>query len=388
MAVNRRYAHIVGWGKYVPSKVLTNDDLAKMVDTSDEWIRTRTGIVQRYIADVKDTTSSMAIRAAQDAIAVAGCSPDDIDLIIVATATPDYMFPATACLVQDAIGASRAGAFDLSAGCSGFIYALSMASHSIRSGAMDTILVIGSEALSRIVDWTDRATCVLFGDGAGAVILQASERPGGVLSTVLGSDGSGGNLLILPGGGSRYPASAETVAQRLHCIKMDGNEVYRFATRIMGKAAQQATEKAGLTLDDIELFIPHQANIRIIQSAAKHLKLSDGKVFTNVDRYGNTSSASIPIALCEAIAAGQVHPHDHLVFVGFGAGLTWGAAVVQWVAPPVPKRRPWYLELLIRLRLLLAGPRSQAKRVSRHVDTLVGEVTGEVKEKEIRKKGL
>jgi len=337
-----RHAQIVGWGMYVPSEVLTNDDLASMVDTSDDWIRARTGILERRIAAPKETTATMAIRAAQAALRVANANPARLDLIIVATATPDYSFPATACLVQDALGATRAGAFDLSAGCTGFVYALAVGSQMIISGAYDQVLVIGAETLSRIINWTDRNTCVLFGDGAGAVLLQASDVPGGVLSAVLGADGSGGGLLMLPAGGSRYPASAETVAQDMHYIHMNGPEVFRFATRVTAKAARQALAEANVNLEDISLFIPHQANSRIIQSAAKSLKLPPEKVFVNLDHYGNTSSASVPIALCEAIEQGRVKRGDHLVMVGFGAGLTWAAVVVRWGVPlPIPLPSRW-----------------------------------------------
>ena len=339
---SERTAQIVGWGKYVPSQILTNEDLAKMVDTSDDWIRARTGIVERRIADPRETTSTMSIKAAQAALQVADVAPEQLDLIIVTTATPDYLFPATACLVQDALGARRAGAFDLLAGCSGFVYGLGIGSQLIISGVYENVLVIGAETLSRIMDWTDRDTCVLFGDGAGALVLRASDAPGGVLSFTLGADGSGGDLLILPGGGSRHPASAETVAQGLHYARMSGREVFRFATRIMGHAAKEAIRAAKLEIDDVDLFIPHQANIRIIQSAARQLRLPMEKVFVNLDRYGNTSCASIPMAFCEAIEEERIKPGDHLVLVSFGAGLTWAAAVVQWHVPlPAPGLAWW-----------------------------------------------
>jgi len=342
----KRYAHIIGWGKYVPSKALTNDDLAGMVDTSGEWIRTRTGIVERRIAAPKETTATMAARAARDALQVADIDPFSLDLIIVATATPDHLFPATACLVQDALGAWRAAAFDLSAGCSGFIYALGLASHLIAANAYQSVLVIGAETLSRITDWGDRSTCVLFGDGAGAVVLQASDVPGGVVSTVLGADGSGAELLIQPAGGSRLPASNQTVAEGLHYIHMNGPEIFRFAVRVMDKATREAIKGAALTLEDINLLIPHQANNRIIQTAARSLRLPQEKVFVNLDRYGNTSAASIPIALCEAIEEGRVKRGDHLVLVGFGAGLTWAATVVNWAVPlPMPPVSRWRMAL-------------------------------------------
>lgn len=375
----KRYAQIVGWGKYVPSQVLTNDDLAKMVDTSDDWIRARTGIVERRIADPRETTSTMSIKAAQAALQVADVIPEQLDLIIVTTATPDYLFPATACLVQDALGARRAGAFDLLAGCSGFVYGLGVGSQLIISGAYENVLVIGAETLSRIMDWTDRNTCVLFGDGAGALLLQASDAPGGVLSFTLGADGSGGDLLMLSGGGSRHPASAETVAQGLHYARMNGREVFRFATRIMGQAAREALTAAGLKVDDIDLFIPHQANMRIIQSAAKHLGLPMDKVFVNVDRYGNTSCASIPIAFCEAIEEERIKPDDHLVLVSFGAGLTWAAAVVQWHVPLPAPRLSWWKRLLRRVRYRWAWLVSRLRRTYRKFNSWWGKAVGRIR---------
>lgn len=376
----KRHAQIVGWGKYVPSRVLTNDDLAKMVDTSDDWISTRTGIVERRIAEPGETTSTMSIKAAQAALQVADVAPERLDLIIVTTVTPDYLFPATACLVQDALGARRAGAFDLLAGCSGFVYGLGVGSQLIISGAYENVLVIGAETLSRIMDWTDRNTCVLFGDGAGALLLQASDARGGVLSFTLGADGSGGDLLILPGGGSRHPASAETVAQKLHYARMNGREVFRFATRIMGHAAKEAIRAARLKIDDIDLFIPHQANMRIIESAAKHLKLPMDKVFVNLDRYGNTSCASIPIAVCEAIEEERIKPGDHLVLVSFGAGLTWAAAVVQWHVPlPVPGLPLWKRLLRAvgyRWARLVSGLRRTYRKFNSWWGRAVGRIRG------------
>jgi len=340
------YAHIVGWGMYVPEKVLTNDDLAQIVDTSDEWIRSRTGIRERRIATEKDTTASMAIYAAKEALDRARIHPSDVDMVIVATVTPEYPLPATACLVQDALGAKHAGAVDVNAGCSGFIYGLSLGTGMIKSNQAKVVVVIGAETLSRITDWEDRTTCVLFGDGAGAVVLQASEEPGGVLSTVLGSDGGGGKHLITPGGGSKNPASVKTVTERQHFIIMNGPEVYKFATRVMGRAAKEACQKGDVPLGEIDLFIPHQANARIIKLAAKYLKLDESKVYQNLQNYGNTSSASIPIALCEAISDGRVQTNDNLVLVGFGAGLTWGATVVKWGLPvPYQQRQTWYKAL-------------------------------------------
>lgn len=333
MARNDRYAHVVGWGMYVPALRRTNHDLATMVDTSDEWITTRTGIKERRIAADHESTATLAIRAAEAALEVANLSAEDLDLVIVASATPEHLFPATACIVQDSLGADRAGAFDLSAACSGFIYGISLAAQAIQTGAINNALVIGSETLSRIVDWEDRETCILFGDGAGAVVLAGRSERGGVLSCTMRADGSGGELLSLPAGGSRNPASLETLAKNQHTIKMHGREVFRFATRVMADAARIVVDKAGITLDDVALVIPHQANNRIIQTAARRMRIPEDRVYVNLDRYGNTSSASIPIALCEAVAEGRVQAGDNLVLVGFGAGLTWAAAAIEWAAP-------------------------------------------------------
>jgi len=323
-----RNVGIIGIGSYTPPKVVTNSDLEKMVDTSDEWIVTRTGIKERRIAESDVATSDLSFEAAKIALASANLSPKDIDLIIVATVTPDMLFPATACILQDKLGAECPG-FDLSAGCSGLIYALSVGAQFVANGTYNNVLVVGAEVLSKITDWQDRSTCVLFGDGASAIVLGPVER-GGFRSFVLGADGSGGKLLELPAGGSRLPASYETVSQRLHYIKMNGREVFKFAVKIMGEAALEAIEKAGLTPSDIDLFIPHQANIRIIESAAERLKLSMDRVFINLDRYGNTSSASVGIALHEALLSGRIREGNRVVMVGFGAGLTWGACVLEW----------------------------------------------------------
>lgn len=363
----RTHAEIVGWGKHVPSKVLTNSDLESMLDTSDEWIKTRTGISERRIAAAKETSATMASRAAFAALEVADLSPNKIDLIIAATSTPDHLMPSTASLIQDSIGATNAGAMDINAACSGFVYALSVGSGLIAGGSHQNVLVIGTDTMSRILDYTDRGTSVLFGDGAGAVVLRATEDVTGVLSSSLGSDGSGAHLLWIPGGGARHPASLETVQNRMHYIKMNGNEVYRFAVNVMTKASLQVVKDAGLTLDDIELFIPHQANIRIIQSAAKSLKVPIEKIFTNVERYGNTSAASVPIALCEAIEQGRVKAGEHIVLVAFGAGLTWAATVIRWGVPAVAPRLPWWKAILHRFRGQEAAAKSLARRTGRKI---------------------
>lgn len=325
-----KYAAIAGWGCSVPECVLTNADLEKIVETSDEWITTRTGIKERRVVGPEESTSTMAIAAAREALERAQVPPWQVDLVICCTATPDFLFPATACLVQHEIGAENAGAFDLEAACTGFVYGISVGSQFIQSGAYKTVLVVASEALSRFLDWQDRTTCVLFGDGAGAVVLQASDKPVGLLSFVLGSHGVGEDLIKLPAGGARKPASDATLAGGDHFIKMNGKEVYRFAVRILGDSAIEALDKAGLGYEDISLFIPHQANTRIIDSVAKRLELDPEKVYMNIASYGNTSAASIPIALCEAVASGRVREGDNLLFAAFGSGLTSAAAVVKW----------------------------------------------------------
>jgi len=371
LGATRRSVQILGWGKALPERVLTNDDLSRMVDTSDGWIRERTGILERRIAGEGETTASLAIEAARRALERAGFDPVDLDLIIVATMTPEHLFPATACLVQDALGALRAAAFDLSAGCTGFIYGLALATQGIQAGAYDHALVIGAETLSRIVDWQDRRTCVLFGDGAGAALLGTSSASGGVLTTLLGADGSGAELLILPAGGSRHPATPETTANGMHYLQMDGRKVFRFATRIIPQATREALDRVGLPLEHLELLIPHQANQRIIEASAQRLGLPLDRIFTNLERYGNTSTASIPIALCEALEAGRVQAGDHLVLVGFGAGLTWGAAVIEWgqpwPAPPVARRT----RLLLWLRYRWAPVRSLIRRLQRALGALL-----------------
>lgn len=321
---------IAGVGAYVPDKIVTNADLEKIVDTSNEWIISRSGIRERRIAPPEMATSDFAVIAANEAIANAGITAEDIDLVIVATNTPDMIFPATACLVQDRIGAKKAGAFDLAAGCTGFVYAMIVGSQFVSTGACQNVLVIGSENLSKILNWKDRKTCVLFGDGAGAVVLRQAAPGSGILSQKLWADGSGGQFLKLPAGGSRLPASHETVDNNLHYLHMKGRDIFRFAVRTTGKAAAEVLSAAGIKVSDVDCFIPHQANVRIIEAAAKRLGLPREKVLVNVDRYGNTSTASVPIALAEALRDGRIKKGDHILMVGFGAGLTWAAAVLKW----------------------------------------------------------
>jgi 3-oxoacyl-[acyl-carrier-protein] synthase-3 len=351
----------------VPESVLTNDDLAKIIDTNDQWIQDHTGIRERHLAGENDFPSTLAVEASIKALQVANLKPTDIDLIICSTSTPEFIFPATACLIQDQLGATKAGAFDLLAACSGFIYAANMAAQSIRSGSIKNALIIGTETLSRFVDWRDRNTCILFGDGAGAFILQASDEPGGVLSAVMHSDGSGGDSLSLPGGGSRFPATEATIHEGKHYIHMDGKAVFRFATRVMGQAAKEVLDLAGLTTDDVQWIIPHQANYRIIETAAKYLKLPLDRFIINVDRYGNTSTASIPIATVEAIEKGLIKNGDKIVLVGFGAGLTWGALAAQWTGPLLPAERKVHPESY----RTWARARSLVRRLIRFIEGLI-----------------
>ncbi len=322
---------IIGTGSYIPDNIVTNRDLEKIVETSDEWIVTRTGIKERRIADPDMATSDMATIAARRTIQDAGLSPEDIDLIIVATVTPDNNVPSTACIVQYNIGAINAAAFDLNAACSGFIYGLATANQFIASGMYKNILVIGAESLSRFTDWKDRNTCILFGDGAGAALVGRVEEGYGLLSQYLGADGSGGKLLKIEAGGSRMPASLETVEKGLHYFYMDGSEVFKFAVRIMASASEEAVRLAGLTNDDIDFLVPHQANIRIIEAARKRVKLDNDKVYVNLDRFGNMSAASIPVALDEAVKLGTINKGDKVLVVGFGGGLTWASALMKWV---------------------------------------------------------
>jgi 3-oxoacyl-[acyl-carrier-protein] synthase-3 len=325
---------IIGTGSYLPEKILTNDDLSKIVDTSDEWITTRTGIKERHIAAPEQATSDLATEAAQRAMAAAGVTPAEIDLIVIATVTPDMFFPSTACIVQRKLGATNAVCFDISAACSGFLYALQVARHFLNAGTRATALVIGAEKLSSLVNWEDRNTCVLFGDGAGAVVIRAedtaTEAPGRVLSTVMGSDGNLTDLLKVPGGGSACPITAENVADKPNTIHMEGRETFKHAVTRMCQASEQALAMAGLTKDDIAMVIPHQANARIITAIADRLGLPADKTFMNVDKYGNTSAATIPIALDEAQRQGRIQRGDIVLLVAFGGGFTWASSVVRW----------------------------------------------------------
>lgn len=324
-----KYSKIIGWGMSVPEQVLTNQDLEQMVDTSDEWIVSRTGIRERRIAGEGETTATLSIAAGRQALERAGLEPKDVDLIIVATSSPDYFLPPVSSQVQHGLGANRAGAFALVAGCTGFAYALATAHQFISTGAYRNILVVGTEVISCFLNWEDRNTCVLFGDASGAVVVQASDQPSGVLSFVLGSDGSQAEALIVRGMGSAHPLTQEVLDNRWHQIEMDGPAVFKFAVRTLGRAAAEAVAAAGMTMDDIDLFIPHQANERIIEAARRQLDLPPEKVFVNLDRYGNTSAASIPVALYEAIESGRAKEGDMLVLVGFGGGLTWAAVTLQ-----------------------------------------------------------
>lgn len=323
---------IAGTGSYVPEKVLSNDDLAKFLETSDEWIFERSGIRRRHIARKDETTSDMALAAARNALDNAKISASEIDLVVLTTANPDMMFPSTACLLQAKLGIrNNIPCFDLAAACSGFVYGVEVATRMMQSGLYKNTLVVSSEKMSTIVDWEDRSTCVLFGDGAGAVVLSASdEENSGIIGTVLGADGSDTAMLCLPAGGSLMPTSAETVAKKLHFVKMDGKEVFKHAVKIMQEKALEVLDLCRVSADQISLLIPHQANTRIIQSVAKRLNIPEEKVYVNIENYANTSSASIPIALDEASRTGRIKKGDYVLFVAFGAGLTWGATLVRF----------------------------------------------------------
>lgn len=324
-----RPAGIWGLGRAVPSKVLTNAELERMVETSDSWIRSRTGILERRLAEPEVCSSDLGLEAAQQALDDAGVAPDELDLIIVATLTPDTFMPATACLIQERLGATRAGAFDLSVACAGFAYALSVGHQFIAAGGVERVLVVGTDTLSRVTDWKDRGTCVLFGDAAGAAVLGPVEEGFGILGLHFGAAGS--EALQIPAGGGRVPAATEGLSRSDFCIHMDGPKVFRFAVEVLGDAAAKALEDAGVHPDDVDLFVPHQANLRIIEAAARRVNISQDRIFINVDRYGNTSNGSVPLALWEARAQGRIKPGDTVVTVGFGGGLAWCALVLRWV---------------------------------------------------------
>jgi 3-oxoacyl-[acyl-carrier-protein] synthase-3 len=320
---------ITGLGVHVPDRVLTNDELSTMVDTNDEWIRDRTGIRERRIAGDDEAMTDLALPAARRALEQAGVDASDVDYLVVATVTPDTMFPTTSALLADTLGASNAAAYDLLAGCTGFMYALAQAYSAVASGLAETALVVGGDTLSKIVDWRDRGTCVLFGDGAGAVVLQRVEE-GGFLGFQLGADGAGGVHLALPAGGSRLPTTAATVEAGQHFITMNGREVFKFATRVMVSSAEETLRECDLTVDDLDVYVPHQANMRIIDHAVKKLGVPREKTVVNVDRYGNTSSGSIPLALADASDDGRLGPGKLVLMTGMGAGLTWGSALMEW----------------------------------------------------------
>ena len=322
---------ITGFGCHVPERVITNEELSKLVDTSDEWIMERTGIRERRVAGPDEALSDLALPAARQALEHAGVAAKDIDLLIVATVTPDMFFPSTGVILADQLSMPEAAAYDLSAGCTGFMYALAQAYGMLAGGLADRALVVGADTLSKIVDWTDRSTCVLFGDGAGAVVLERVAE-GGFLGFELGAEGSGGIHLYMPAGGSREPASAESVAAGDHFAKMNGREVFKFATRVLVSSAHEILDECGLTVDDVDVYIPHQANVRIIDHATKKLGIAENRVVVNVDRYGNTSSGSIPLAIADAVDDGRLQPGALVLMTGMGAGLTWGSALMKWTA--------------------------------------------------------
>ncbi len=368
------YAHITGWGKYLPGKPVSTPELSVRagIELDDAWLRSRTGIAARYFADEKESTSTLAVRAGRQALEMADLDADQLDLIIVGTNSPDNLFPATACRVQDALGATKAGAFDLSAGCPSFVYALVTGSQFIRSGAMKHVLIIGAECISRMMNLKDRGTCAFFGDGAGAVVLTAREDPGGILGFTLGSDGSGADLLSLPAGGSRMPLSQRVLDEGLNFGRMDGAALYRFGTKALAQAVTDALRSAGVTVQDIDLFVPHQSNARLIQQVSSSLKIPEDKVLVNIDRYANTSSAALPLGLCDAVDAGRLKPGDHVVLGTYGAGLTWAGAVVQWAVPTPIKPLPRWRRLLHGLRSLGGRQRSLWRRLQHWLNARSG----------------
>ena len=375
--IAQTFAHVVGWGKALPENVMTNADISAFVETSDDWIFARTGIKERRIANEAESTATLAYRAAQRALEVADILPPDLDLIVVATSTPENIFPSTASLVQDWLNAHNAGAFDLSAACSGFVYAMNMAADSIRAGSIKTALVIGAETMSRILDWQDRGTCILFGDGAGAVVLSASQLRGGVISSVLRSDGAGGDLLAIPSVGSidAGESRAGSNGYKLFKMYMAGGEVFKFATRVVNESIEQASKMAGITVDDLDLVIPHQANFRILQAAARKLGIDIDKFMSNVEHYGNTSAASIPIALCEAIEQKRIHDKDHIALVGFGGGLTWASMIIQWGIPkPSEQQGSLFNRQRRNVQYRMAKWRSRSRRWRRRMNRGIKEI--------------
>ncbi len=362
-------AHIIGWGKYLPSKVITNAELAQSAGIDAEWVANRTGIQERHIAEPKQASADMATHAARAALQVADLSPSQLDLIVVATNSPDYWFPATACLVQDALGADHAGAFDLAAGCSGFVYALVTAERFIRSGAYRNILVVGVETVSRIIDWKS-PICAYFGDGAGAIVLTANEQPGGLLGFALSSDGSGEDLLKLPGGGTRYGITQEVIDQGLQYGRMDGRALYRYGLRAMSWLAERALRQAHLKIEDIDLFIPHQTNATLIRQVAERLHVPSEKTLVNVARYGNLSSAAIPVALCDAAQSGRIQPGNRVLITAFGGGLTSAGLVWQWSQLLPQKPMPVVRRFVHALWDAQAAFRSRFFRLEHQLDTL------------------
>jgi 3-oxoacyl-[acyl-carrier-protein] synthase-3 len=374
-ATRAPYAQIVGWGMHVPSRVVTNDEFIRMgLDTTDEWIASRTGIEQRRLAGRNEPTSDLAVRSALHALQVAGAHATDVDLVLLATCTPDHVMPSTASIVQDRIGATNAGAMDLNAACAGFVYALGMAAGQIESGRARQVLVIGADELSAHLNWKDRSTCILFGDGAGAVLLRASDEPG-ILSSTSGSDGSGADLLTIPGHRSRRRGNgngARANGSGGRYLQMNGPQIYRWATQMMAKAAERVILASGLKPEQVDLFIPHQANMRIIETITRRLGLPAEKVFANVGRYGNTSAASIPIALCEAIERGLVRGGQNIVLSSFGAGLSWAAVALRWGMNVPTHPAPW-APLRVQIEARMAAVRSALRRQELKVRTTIDE---------------
>jgi 3-oxoacyl-[acyl-carrier-protein] synthase-3 len=359
-----RYAYVTGWGKYIPKVVLTNDDLAEIVDTSDAWIVEHTGIKERHVATGEETVAYMSARAARDALAMAGRSPDDLDLIIVSTSSPDRQLPGASFIVQAMLGAARAAAFDLRSGCSGFIASLAVARQFIGSGTYHCVLVVGAEVVLKNVNWKDRRTCVLFGDGAGAVVLEGGDAPGGILFTAMGAQGKDYQALTVKAGGSEYSMCPVTTERGYHTIELDGRKTADFAVRTLLRRPAEAVSRAGLTLDDIELFIPHQANLRLIELASERLGIPMERIFVNVDRYANMSTASIAVALTEAAEGGRLKAGDHVLLTGFGAGLAWATAVIRWGTPAEAQGLPTATGWLGRLRQAWLRLCARSKRAS------------------------